>query len=373
MIIFSIDYFVFVERNMIILDGMARPLPFCKILSNIQRSFIMNYNEQKNYIGHMSQLFCVKQYKFDGGWADGVRAVDISNGTGLSFTVLVDRCMDIFYLTYKGKNVAYQTPVGIKAPQYFERESWMRGFGAGFFVTCGLENTGNSSFDNDEALPAHGRVSDIPANNFSLTYSTEDGVPTVTLYGEMSQCVMFGTQLTLCRTIKCKYGEDKIYLADVVKNSGARQTPHMMLYHFNMGYPLFDENAEVNIPSQKLIPRSELAASESDQWMKFDPPSFGYNERCYYHLNMKEENGVATVGMKNKKSDLSVSISYETKHLPWFCQWKMQGVNEYVCGLEPCNATIEGRADARENGTLQFMEPNEEREYNLIVTVGSYQ
>ncbi len=335
----------------------------------------MSFIDEKNYIGHISQLFCVKQYKFDGGWADGVRAVDISNGAGLSFTVLVDRCMDIFYMSYKGKNLCYQTPVGIKAPQYFDVEGsgWMDSFGGGFFVTCGLENIGSNSCDLGDKLPTHGRVSDIPANNFSLTYGMEDGVPCVTLYGEMSQCVMFGAQMTLKRTIKCKYGENKIYLNDTVVNGGARETPHMMLYHFNMGYPLFDENAEVMIPSSERIPRSPIAASEPDKWNEFDPPVFGYEERCYYHTGMAVENGIAAFGMKNKKSDLCVRMTYNTDALPCFMQWKMTGTNEYVCGLEPCNATIEGRAKAREDGSLKTLSPNEKVDYTLTVTVGDYE
>lgn len=332
----------------------------------------MNYNDEKNYIGNIAQLFRIKEYRFFGGRSDGVRAIDVSTGAGLSFTVLIDRCMDIYYLDYKGKNLAYQTSVGIVSPEYFNRSEWMQGFGAGFFVTCGLENIGSSCIDDGEELPCHGRASHIPAQNFSVNYVYEDGIPAVILRGEMAQCRMFSTQMVLYREIKCKYGENKIYINDTVQNGDARQTPHMMLYHFNMGYPLLDENAEVIIPSEKRVGRSPLAESELDLWDKFITPQYGYEERCYYHYGMKEENGIVSYGMKNKVSDLGVMMTYNSDALTHFNEWKMMGTNEYVCGLEPCNATIEGRKTARSDGTLKFLKPGESVKYNLTVQVGSY-
>ena len=335
----------------------------------------MNFKSSTEYIGNINQLFNVRQYKICGGWADGVRAVDVSNGSGLTFTVLVDRAMDIFNMSYNGKNLCYQTPVGIKAPQYFDsyKEGWMHSFGGGFFVTCGLDNIGSCCVDQGDELPCHGRLSSIPADNFRIDRGfDENGTPYVTMTGDMMQTVMFGTQLTLTRKITCKYGENKVFIHDTVSNSCARSTPVMILYHFNMGYPLLDENAEVSIPSSVRTPRSEIAASELEMWDKFSAPADNYKERCYYHSGMAEENGIVTVGMKNKTSDLAVKISYENKNLPCFLQWKMMGKGEYVCGLEPGNATVDGRKDARENGTLKTLAPNESLDYRLCVSVGTY-
>ena len=41
----------------------------------------------------------------------------------------------------------------------------------------------------------------------------------------------------------------------------------------------------------------------------------------------------------------------------------------YVIGLEPGNAPIEGRASAREEGTLVILEPGEERRTTLRITL----
>lgn len=322
------------------------------------------------YIGNTTQLFTVREYRITGGAADGVRAVTVNNGSGLSFTVLPDRAMDICECCYNGRNLCYKTPVGITAPQYFDErgDEWMRGFGAGFFVTCGLDNIGSSCVDSGEPVPTHGRISNTPAENFKVEYS-EDGL-CATLVGTMNQSVMFRSQQTLTRRITCKHGENTIYVSDTVRNGQARPAPLMLLYHFNMGYPLLSEDARLILPSASRRGRTPLANSELNLYGTFIPPVYGYIERCYYHDNTPDSDGLVTAGMVNPKTNLSVRITYNKEQLPFFVQWKMMGTNEYVCGLEPCNSTIEGRADSRARGTLYTMNPGETKVYNLKIQVG---
>ena len=55
----------------------------------------MSFQEERPYIGNLSQLFNVKEYRLTGGRQDGVRAVDICTGCGMELTVLPDRAMDL--------------------------------------------------------------------------------------------------------------------------------------------------------------------------------------------------------------------------------------------------------------------------------------
>lgn len=71
------------------------------------------------YVGDSSQIFGTKDYTLNGGKSHGVRAIDVKNGSGLEFTVLPDRCMDIGWLSYKGKNLSYISKTGIVSPQYY--------------------------------------------------------------------------------------------------------------------------------------------------------------------------------------------------------------------------------------------------------------
>ncbi|MBE6670766.1 MAG: DUF4432 family protein, partial [Ruminococcaceae bacterium] len=71
------------------------------------------------YIGNRMQLFDVREYKFSGGKAEGTRAIDIWNGANLHFTILPDRCLDLFTVRYKNKNMAFHTPNGVVNPSYY--------------------------------------------------------------------------------------------------------------------------------------------------------------------------------------------------------------------------------------------------------------
>lgn len=47
----------------------------------------------------------------------------------------------------------------------------------------------------------------------------------------------------------------------------------------------------------------------------------------------------------------------------------MFGKGEYVSGLEPCSSTIDGRANARFNKTLKFIEPKQTIFNNFCITI----
>ena len=97
----------------------------------------------------------VDNCRLEGGRQDGVRATTAVSENGLSYTVIVDRCMDIAYLSFKGTNISFINPNGITAPQYYDRQgtNWLKNFTAGFFTTCGLDNVGNQMCIRDRPLP----------------------------------------------------------------------------------------------------------------------------------------------------------------------------------------------------------------------------
>ena len=70
----------------------------------------MTFAQERAYVGNLSQLFQVKEYRLSGGRQEGVRAVDISTGSGLELTVLPDRCMDLYQVKFAGKNLCFHTP-----------------------------------------------------------------------------------------------------------------------------------------------------------------------------------------------------------------------------------------------------------------------
>ena len=325
------------------------------------------YQEEKAYIGHLSQLFDVKTYRFTGGRQEGVEAVDVTTGGGLDFTITPGRCMDFYQLKFRGKNLNYITPNGLTAAPYYNSSLFLRTFSAGFLTTCGLTNIGSSNEDNGEILPGHGRIHAIPADRFSVDVSVVDGTPQAVFKGTMTEAALFNDCLALTRVITCRYGENKISFTDTVENIGYHTTPHTVLYHFNMGYPLLSERAKLLIPTDKITPLTDHAAAEQYKWDQLEPPKSGLQESCYYHDIRADENGVAVVGVDNPAEKIGVRIRYDKKVLPQFVQWRMLGSGEYVTGLEPANAFLGARAKARSEGILRLLEPGEKVVYNFEI------
>ena len=64
---------------------------------------------------------------------------------------------------------------------------------------------------------------------------------------------MFGEDLQLIRRIEAKIGESTFTIKDRVVNHGFYRTPHMLLYHINIGYPVLDEGSKFLAPIKHTI------------------------------------------------------------------------------------------------------------------------
>lgn len=331
----------------------------------------MLVNKECTYIGNIDQLLVVKQYTFSDGKRNGVKAIDISNSSGLEATILLDKCMDIYQLKYKGKNLNFITPTGIVAPSYYNAigTEWFRSWEAGFFTTCGLTNIGIPSQDDDESLGLHGRIHNIPAENINVDWQNDDKNICVCISGNIKQAVMFGENLVLHRKIYCDYKSNNLKIEETITNQGYRETPLMLLYHFNIGYPLLSENAQYVIPSKKIYPRDDYARTNVNDWREIKKPQNNFREMCYYHELEVDDNNICTVGIDNPKNRLFLRIEYDHEVLDKFIQWKMFGKGEYVTGLEPCNSTIDGRDNARKNGDLKTILPGQSITYKFNITI----
>lgn len=329
----------------------------------------MRYQEEKRYIGNLAQLFNVKSYRLEGGRAQGVLCTDINNGSGLNITIAADRCMDLYYASFKGYNLSYISPCGTVAPQYYENDgyNWQRSFTAGLLTTCGLANFGKPCTDNGEELGLHGRIGNIPADEYSVSTDLENGEPCVTVKGKMLQSKLFSEHLQLSRTYKVRYGINEIEMTDVVENIGYRPWEFMILYHFNFGYPLLSEDAQVYLPTKHVQPRDEISVPTADRWNLVEQPVDNLEETCYFHTMGRDEKGNSMAMIYNHKLDIGVCYTFDAEQLDHFIQWKYMGSGEYVMGLEPGNALVTGRDKARQSGRLKFLQPQEKKEFKFII------
>ena len=318
--------------------------------------------QYSDYLGHESQISGIEEHRLVGGRGDGMRLLEVRNGKGLECTVSADRCADISRLTFMGRNMGLFSPSGYVAPAYYDDEGlgWLKSFTAGFMTTCGLSAVGSPCTDEGEELPLHGRISNMPAEHIWWHREKDELV----VEADVWEAQMFARKLQLHRKIAFSTEENKLTITDTVENHGDTVSPVMVLYHINMGYPLLSEKAEVVIPSVKVTPRDDHAAKEISTHLTVHKPTAGFQEQCYYH----EFADLGKAKIYNPDIGLGLAITFDTKQLNSFCQWKMMGKHDYALGLEPGNCTPDGRDVMRKEGKLSLLTPGETKEFSFTIT-----
>ncbi len=325
------------------------------------------YQSRLEHIGDLDQLMSLHEGILTGGFQKGVPVMEISNGGNLSETVLPGRCMDLYQVRYKGKNMNYLAPCGIVAPEYYDAQGtrWLRNFFVGMLTTCGLQHFGNPMVKDGEELGLHGRIANTPAENVKYERGVKGENPTITLEGTMREARIFGENLTLHRKMEFEYENDSIVLTDTVTNHGFGERQFVYALHLNYGYPLLEEGTKLIFDSLETVPREEHAAKYADTWKQVEAPQYPYPERCYFHKIRREEDGTSQYTIFNEKRGIGVNIRYNGEDLPFFCEWKMLGKGEYVMGLEPMNVFLDGPKVGQEGCAAPILGPGESKVYKV--------
>jgi len=338
--------------------------------------FGVNYTKQEllEKVGDISQIGGVRHMKLVGGLQDDVDIVEFRTGSGLNFTVVPGRALDISIAEFKGFPLAWRSAAGEVNAAHYEEPGlgWIRSFFGGLVTTCGLTNVGAPSVDDGQELGLHGRISSTPADNVCVDSEWDGDEYRMWVSGKMREFCLKAENIVLKRKVSAALGQRKLWIDDTVTNESPRRTPHMFLYHINAGFPVVDAGSEFVAGILDTKPRDVDAQAGIERFHLCEPPTVGYNENCYYHDMAVDSNGYAYSAVINENlpgSPLGFYVKYKKNQLPNFTQWKMNGTQEYVVGMEPANCWVEGRATEREHGTLQFLEPGESREYNIEIGV----
>ncbi len=331
----------------------------------------MEKSETLKYIGNLSQLGGCRHYTLSEGWARGMRATDINTGSGLQYTVLPDRTMDISLASYKGTNLVYLTCNGETNPAFYEPEGvgWLRTFAAGLITTCGLTYLGSPCEDEGEQIGLHGRISTSPARQFADLSEWDGEKYRIKVRGIIEEGFLFGNKLRLEREISSFLGESAIHVQDKITNFGSKPSPFTILYHMNFGYPLLSEDTELIIEPSETIPRDADAVPGLNEFRRFIKPKPDFKEQVFYHKMRGNSIGETEVTIRNQKIKTAVTIKFNVNQLPYITQWKMMGNGEYVLGIEPCNIPCKSRNVLRKENTLPFLQPGESKTNDLDIIV----
>ncbi|MGH3041312.1 MAG: DUF4432 family protein, partial [Gaiellaceae bacterium] len=124
------------------------------------------------------------------------------------------------------------------------------------------------------------------------------------------------------------------------------------LYHVNLGYPLIDAGAEILLGEDRL---------------EVDEPQRSFVEQVTEHDLPADDDGFASAVVLNGAAGLECALRYRKAELPHFMCWYMMGEGPYVVGLEPSTAALD---EVRDPASMRYLDPGEQVEYELVVTVG---
>ncbi len=321
-------------------------------------------------VGDISQICDARQMRFDDGRAEGVRSIEITTGSGLAFTLLPSRGLDISRASYRGTPLSWLSAVGETSPYYYQPEGmeWLKGFFGGLLTTCGLSHASHPCEDDGESLGLHGPVSHIPAQDVSVVKEWRDEDYHITVSGSVREVSVYGRNLVLHRTLETSLGGRSLTITDTVENAGFRTSPLMLLYHVNPGWPVLSEQSRISAPVLSSRGFDERSDAEAGTWNTFLPPQKDYEQRGWFHDMSADATGIVPVCIVNETLELGVYLSYPKKEFPYFVEWKQLGQGEYVVGIEPGNITG-NRAHMRGEGTLEFIEPGAVRQFTLEIGV----
>ncbi|MCY7350430.1 MAG: aldose 1-epimerase family protein [Cytophagaceae bacterium] len=329
-------------------------------------------------ISHPAQLGGIETAVLDNGAGRGTRIAWINTGTGLRYKVVLDRAMDIADAFYNQHSLAWLSQSGITSPQPFTDRGldWLRTFNGGLLTTCGLTHVGGPEQDAFGERGIHGQISNLPAEIESIIQPDPvRGKLDFSLTGRMRETKVFGPSLELKRTISGTLGQPTIRIHDEVFNRANTPAPHMLLYHFNFGWPLVDEGTQLVWQGDWQAREGGINSNifrESHGFRTCPAPMDEHNgtgEAVAFIDATPDVSGQCTAGLYNAKLGIAVALRFQKAQLPWLTNWQHWGDGEYVTGIEPGTHPPIGQTAARQQQSLLFLQPGESRTYEVRLDV----
>ena len=333
------------------------------------------------HAGSFSQFAGVRLMTLGDGLERGIRMLEFRSGTGLRFTVLIDRAFDIADCEYRGMGIGWNSPAGFKHPGLHEYEGegglgWLRSF-SGLMITCGLDHI---LFMYDEpgdhfvygprktiSHSLHGRIGTIPGklNGYGERWEGDDCF--LWAEGTVTQGAVFAEHLELVRRIEIKVGTNDIKISDRVVNRGFYRTPHMYCYHINVGHPVLAEGSRYVAPVRDVV----WAAHAGDDFKKQNAgyrtvpaPQMNFHEQVWQHELAADADGNVPAMLVNEQVGLAFEVITRKDQFPCQYEWQNFQAGQYALGIEPSTNHVLGKKYANENGELIWLEHGDERRYD---------
>jgi hypothetical protein len=335
--------------------------------------------------GSLSQFAGVRLSTLGDGVERGVRQLEFRTGSGLRFTVLVDRAMDIAECEHNGRAVGWHSPSGFRHPGLHDDEGegglgWFRSM-SGLLITCGLDHVlfmhddpaGHYHYGPRETVSSslHGRIGTIPARLTGYGESWNGDECVLWAEGVVQQSTVFGEDLHLIRRIEADVGGNDIRLIDRVVNHGFYRTPHMYCYHINVSHPVVAPGSRYVAPIRDVVwaAHEDKYRDQNTGYRTFPAPIVNFHEQVWQHDMAPDAQGKVNVAVVNEALGFGFEVETRKSQFPAMYEWQNLHAGHYAVGIEPSTNHVMGKDFARERGELIWLEHGEERRYDSVFRI----
>ena len=323
----------------------------------------------------------------------GVRVLEFRTGSGLDFDVMVDRCMDVGAVRYRGASIGWQSPTGFRSPWLHDPEGerglgFLRSF-TGFMNTCGLDHAffmesrpaEGYAYPAREAVdhPLHGRSPMTPARLVGYGARWEGDECVLWAEGEVIQAAMFGEDLHLVRRIEARLGGSGFTVEDRVENRGFSRTPaHAALPRQpRLAAPRRGERVPRpggagdvakprDVPQRGRLPHDARAAAGGLRRAGSTPMRWPRSRTARFR---PPSSTAGSTSVEPAAPASRSSSSTTASELPVLLEWQSVREGGYVVGIEPSTAHPGGAALNEEHGLLRHLDHGDSCRYRTRFSV----
>jgi Domain of unknown function (DUF4432) len=297
---------------------------------------------------NLDQIATATQSIVGDGPATGLRAIDMRVWNGIDARLLPDRGLDVGAAWFLGVPLAWISQTGegpALPPEELTERRWIDAWQGGLVTTCGLSNVGDAS----EGWGLHGTYTTRPAADVTVERTDAGVVVTGTIVD---------APFTLERKVTTAVGAGLLQIEDRVTNTSEWTVAAPMLYHVNVGAPLWDVGAFLETDAEQVEPRDDDAAAGVKTWDEPPAPADGAPEQVFEHV------GATWARLSNAALEIELTVR---SSMPRLWQWIHPASGIYALGIEPANCSVLGRAHDIAAGRMPLLDPGETRDTWLAI------
>ncbi|QPK80937.1 DUF4432 family protein [Schaalia sp. ZJ405] len=332
-------------------------------------------------VGSFEQLIHVREVVLLNGSADGMRCLQVFNPQGISAEIFLDRCMDIGWAQASDCQLSWISPRGTVASARTNPidDEWLHSFGGGLLTTCGLVSTGMPSEDRGRKFGLHGRIGMIPcerstcelAESTHFSHASNSGFESwsdgleLRISGEMREAALGRENLRLRRTLHFSLNQRSIVVDDCIINDGYVSSGLMFRHHLNFGFPLVSTGSIIdsNVRIQGFREKTDSVVEKFPTVLVQNDAVEGVT---YCSLAPATRFGwLSIVSPEGHK----VRVTFNGEAWSNLLIWRNPSPGVNVLGVEPATSHDGGRKEARQEGSLLYIEPGESRVFSTRIDV----